>query len=46
MVVVRLEFDSHYDIICSGATIKNMSVTGVIFEVGGFGESLGKFKDI
>lgn len=42
--VGRLKPDSHYDTIFYGTQFRNMYVTGVICEVVGFGEGLGKFQ--
>ena len=42
----RLESDSHADTVCAGAQFRKLSGTGVVYEVGGFGEGLGTFQNV
>ena len=44
--VGRVESDSHADTVCAGAQFRKLSGTGVVCEVGGFGEGLGSFQDV
>ena len=46
MAAGRTEYASHDNTICDREKLRNMSDTGVIYEVLDFGEILGKFQDV